>query len=105
MDGEGCFKVINQARNGKFYGHGTIMLSQSGEDGHDLLKQIQKQYGGKIYLHLKVGQHKATKPAYKLYWNKQEGIELLQLLLDKLILKKQDAQLVLDYLTRDKNAS
>jgi hypothetical protein len=101
MDGEGCFRVINQARNGKFYGHATIMLSQSGENGLALLTEIQEQYGGRVYQHLKVGQHKATKPAYKLYWNKADAIILLEKLIPYLRLKQQDAQIVYDYLTRN----
>jgi transcriptional regulator len=77
------------------------MVSQSGPEGLKLLEQIQYQFGGNIYEHLKAGQHKATKSAYKLYWNKQEAIKLIQQLLPYLILKKQCARDVLTYLTRD----
>lgn len=77
------------------------MLSQSGEAGLKLLVIIQKQYGGKIYEHLKPGQHKATKFAYKLYWNKVEGIKLCTQLIPYLILKQDSAKEVLEYLTRN----
>lgn len=77
------------------------MLSQSGEDGLRLLEEIQQKHGGKIYEHLKAGEHKATKSAYKLYWNKIEGIKLCQAMIPHLILKKQLAENVLTYLTRD----
>ena len=100
FDGEGTFYIGKQYKNGKTYPHATIMLSQSGEDGRNLLEEIQQQYGGSIYQHLKVGEHKATKAAYKLYWNKTEGIELINKLLPHLILKKGAAHEVLSYLTR-----
>lgn len=104
MDGEGCFKLKQQKIRGSIcHGH-SIILSQSGEDGRELLEKIQSQFGGKLYLHLKPGQHGATKPAYKLYWNKAEGIKLLSSLIGHLILKRSDAELVLAHLTRNKNA-
>lgn len=101
FDGEGTFYIGKQVKNGKEYPHATIMLSQSGDEGFHLLTQIQADYGGSIYEHLKAGQHKATKSAYKLYWNKEEGIVLCELLIPYLILKKQSAQTVLSYLTRN----
>lgn len=76
------------------------MLSQSGEIGLELLTKIQKVYGGSIYEHLKPGQHKATKYAYKLYWNRKEAIALILELLPHLYIKQQAAQDVLKYLTR-----
>lgn len=76
------------------------MLSQSGEDGLRLLERIQMEYGGNIYQHLKPGQHKATKAAYKLYWNKNEGIELINAISDYLVLKQTVALEVLTYLLR-----
>lgn len=104
FDGEGTFLIGTQKSrnplNTKIYSHASIMLSQSGEDGLALLEQVQEQHGGKIYEHLKAGQHKATKSAYKLYWNKKEGVELCKKLIPFLILKKNQAQIVLDYLTR-----
>jgi len=104
FDGEGCFKITKQYHpNGKIYGHHSIMLSQSGDDGLLLLKEIQKEYGGQLYQHLKIGQHKATKNAYKLYWNRDEGRIFIERIIDKLILKKDDAQLVLNYLNRNSN--
>ena len=105
FDGEGTFSVLWQKakhpQNFKKYPHATVLLSQSGEEGLNLLTAIQKQYGGSIYLHIKPGQHKAKKPAYKLYWNKQEGIKLCETLIPHLILKKEAAQAVLTYLTRE----
>ncbi len=101
FDGEGTFYLGKQFKNQIEYPKAQVMLSQSGPDGLHLLEQIQSQFGGNIYEHLKVGQHKATKSAYKIYWNKQEAIKLIQQLLPHLILKKQCAQDVLTYLTRD----
>lgn len=103
FDGEGTFKVLYNIKksNGKKYPHATVMLSQSGEDGKDLLEKIRKEYGGNLYLHLTTGQHKATKNAYKLYWNKAEAILLINDILPYLILKKQAAKKVLEYLERD----
>lgn len=104
FDGEGTFSVIWQKakhpQNFKKYPHATILLSQSGDDGLQLLKEIQAEYGGSIYEHLKPGEHKATKSAYKLYWNKDEGIKLCQSLIPHLKLKGKQAQAVLDHLTR-----
>lgn len=100
FDGEGTFIIGKQPKNGKNYPKHTVMLSQSGEDGLQLLELISKQYGGTIYQHLKVGQHKATKPAYKIYWKKQEVSVLIPILLPHLILKKQAAIEVLAYVTR-----
>lgn len=101
FDGEGTFYIGKQIKNGKEYPHATIMLSQSGEEGLELLKQIQHELGGNIYQHLKVGEHKATKNAYKLYWNKEEGKYLCQSLIPHLILKRNAAEEVLKYLTRN----
>lgn len=103
FDGEGTFWLGTQIKpsNGISYGKAVVMLSQSGDNGLALLEKIQSSYGGKIYQHLKVGDYKATKPAYKLYWNKGEAIKLIQMLLPYLILKKDAAQQVLNYLTRN----
>lgn len=101
FDGEGTFYIGKQTKNGKVYPHATVMLSQSGWEGYLLLEQIQQQYGGNIYQHLKVGDHKATKDAYKIYWNKDEAILLCEQLIPFLILKKQAAQTVFSYLTRN----
>lgn len=100
FDGEGTFYIGKQMKNGKEYPHASIMLSQSGNLGHNLLIDIQTQYGGNIYEHLKPGQHKATKSAYKLYWNKKEGIELIKQVLPHLRIKYTEAEEVLLYLTR-----
>ena len=100
FDGEGTFYIGKQIKNGKEYPHATIMLSQSGEEGLELLKHIQTGYGGNIYQHLKPGEHKATKAAYKLYWNKVEGIKLINLISDHLILNQSVALEVLAYLQR-----
>lgn len=102
FDGEGTFYIGKQVKNGKEYPKAQIMLSQSGEDGLELLKQVQSKLGGSIYHHLKVGEHKATKNAYKLYWNKEEGISVCESLIPHLILKRGAAEQVLKYLTRDK---
>ena len=103
FDGEGTFYIGKQIKNGKEYPHATILLSQSGDDGYKLLEQIQSQYGGSIYEHLKAGQYKATKSAYKLYWNKIEGAALCKALIPHLILKKWQAEDVLKYLERNIN--
>ena len=104
FDGEGCFYLgIQKAKhpkNDKLYPKAQVMLSQSGEIGLQLLERIQIQYGGSLYTHLKPGQHKATKTAYKIYWNKSEAIELIKALLPYLIVKKTEAEQVLNYLTR-----
>ena len=102
FDGEGTFYLgLQTSRNGKEYPKAQVMLSQSGEDGLALLTTIQINYGGNIYQHLKAGEHKATKAAYKLYWNKEEAIRLIGEIGPYLILKKQAAQEVLQYLTRE----
>ncbi len=103
FDGEGTFWLGQQrsTKNGRLYGSFAIMLSQSGDDGYSLLLRIQEEYGGKIYEHLKPGQHGATKSAYKLYWSRKEGIKLIVLLLPFLILKKEQAQKVLTYAERE----
>lgn len=101
FDGEGTFYIGKQIKNHKEYPKAQVMLSQSGEEGLALLQLIQVEFGGKIYQHLKAGEHKATKPAYKLYWNKKESIPLIKALLDHLILKRKAAKEVLDYLKRN----
>lgn len=101
FDGEGCCKVGIQSKKGKTYKHFSILLGQSGEDGKALLEEIQKEYGGNLYHHLKAGQHKATKNAYKLYWNREEGISFLKRIQDKVIMKKKDVDNVLEYMERD----
>lgn len=100
FDGEGCFYIGTQKKKDKTYPKAQILLGQSGEDGLVLLQDIQKEYGGNLYLHLKPGQSGATKNAYKLWWNKLEGIILITKLLPHLKLKQQEARNVLNYLTR-----
>jgi len=101
FDGEGTFYIGKQFKGNKEYPHASVMLSQSGEDGLALLTGVQAAFGGKIYQHLKIGQHKATKNAYKIYWNRVEAIRLIQCLLPYLILKENAAKEVLTYLTRN----
>ena len=101
FDGEGTFYIGKQIQKGKEYPHASVLLSQSGEDGLSLLTAIQARYGGKLYQHLKSGQYKATKNAYKLYWNKVEAIKLIHCLLPHLLLKEKAAREVLEYLTRN----
>ena len=103
FDGEGTFIVAQTLKKstGKFYPHHTVMLSQSGEDGLALLAEIQKEYGGQLYQHLKIGEHKATKNAYKLYWRKLEAIALIPQLIPHLILKRKAAEKMMMYLTRN----
>lgn len=101
FDGEGTFYIGKQFKNGVEYPKAQVMLSQSGDDGLRLLTEIQAFYGGTIYEHLKAGQHKATKSAYKLYWNKIEAIALCKVLIPHLMLKQEAAQQVLTYLTRN----
>lgn len=101
FDGEGTFYLGKQiGRNGKEYPKAQVMLSQSGDDGLKLLTWIQSEYGGNIYEHLKAGEHKATKSAYKLYWNKEEAILLIKQIGPFLILKAREAREVLEYLER-----
>lgn len=104
FDGEGTFSLIWQKakhpQNLKKYPHATVLLSQSGENGLKLLEEIQSEYGGNIYEHLKAGQHKATKSAYKLYWNKEEAIKLINTIGPHLRLKYDVAQQVLTHLRR-----
>jgi hypothetical protein len=104
-DGEGCFYMgLQKAKhpdNPKLYPKAQVLLSQSGDDGLKLLEAIQAQYGGSIYTHLKPGQHRAKKTAYKIWWNKGEAIQLIHILLPYLILKKTEAETVLQYLTRE----
>lgn len=104
FDGEGTFHLGRQIKpsNGKSYPNCKICLAQSGDIGLKLLEQIQELYGGRIYEHLKPGQHKATKSAYKIYWRKEEAILLIKELLPYLIIKQSEAQLALDYLQRNK---
>lgn len=102
FDGEGTFYIGRQIKNGKEYPHATVMLSQSGESGLQLLERIQLEYGGNIYQHLKPGQYKATKAAYKLYWNAAEAVTLIERIGEHLILKQSAANEVYTYLTRNK---
>lgn len=101
FDGEGTFYLGTQLKNGKEYPKAQVLLAQSGAPGLKLFEDIQAEYGGKIYQHLKEGDHKATKPAYKMYWNKDEAIKLIERIGPHLVLKKEAAGVVLLYLTRE----
>ena len=107
FDGEGTFYLGKQTKksSGKSYPHFTVLLSQSGEDGRAILASIQEQYGGLLYQHLKAGQHKATKPAYKLYWNADEAPTLIEKLVPYLLLKKEAALAVKSYIERKKSGT
>ncbi len=102
-DGEGCFYLGLQKgkTNDKLYPKAQVILSQSGSDGLKILEAIKEQYGGSIYHHLRVGQHKAKKDAYKIWWNKEEASKLIEQLLPHLILKRNEAVEVLQYLKRN----
>lgn len=101
FDGEGTFYIGKQVhKNGNTYSSFKVMLSQSGDDGLKLLEEIQTFIGGTIYKHLNAGQYKATKPAYKLYWNKDEAPRLINFILPFLILKRNAAIEVLKYIQR-----
>lgn len=106
FDGEGTFHLSEYEKKatGKFYPSAKVLLAQSGDDGKKLLLLIQSEYGGQFYTHLKAGSHKATKDAYKLYWRKEEAIALIKRLLPHLILKKNAARAVLQYLTRNNDS-
>lgn len=98
FDGEGHVSITNQKhKNGKIYKSPRIILSQSGDCGKKILEEIQKDFGGNLYLHLQISQHGATKEAHKLYWNKTEGIIFLENIIPYLKLKQQKAQEVLDH--------
>lgn len=101
FDGEGTFYLGYQKKNDKVYPKAQVLLAQSGKEGYELFENIQKEYGGSIYTHLVAGEHKATKDAYKMYWNKEEAILLIEKLLPFLIIKKEAAALVLIYLKRN----
>jgi transcriptional accessory protein Tex/SPT6 len=100
FDGEGTFYLGQQRKNDKVYPKAQVLLAQSGKEGLELFEKIRSEYGGTIYTHLVAGDHKATKDAYKMYWNKDEAIDLIQKLLPHLIIKHEAAKLVLNYLTR-----
>lgn len=106
FDGEGTFKVYLQKAkhvdNHNMYPRHVVMLSQSGDQGLVLLEQIQIEYGGRVYEHLKAGQHRATKSAYKLYWRKEEAILMIKQILPYLRLKQEEAQIALDHLQRNR---
>ena len=103
FDGEGHVSIGMQRhfKNGKLYGRKNIILGQSGPDGLEILKQIQLQCGGQLYHHLKPGEHKATKDAYKLYWKAEEGKKFLEQIIPHLKLKQKAALEVLDYIRRN----
>lgn len=105
FDGEGTFYLgFQKSKNpesDKLYPKAQVLLSQSGFDGKELLEKIREEYGGTLYQHLEAGEHKATKPAYKVYWNKLEAVQLITKLLPYLILKKDKAEEVLTYLLRN----
>lgn len=105
FDGEGCFHLGKQTKNGKEHPKFTVIIGQSGDNGKRVLEQIQKQLGGNLYLHLSPGQHKAKKEAYKLYWNAKEALVLIDAILPYLVLKKEEAQKVKQYIERKKNGS
>lgn len=105
FDGEGCFWLGSQVKKstGKRYPACRVIIGQSGENGKEVLEAIQTKHGGELYQHLAPGQHKATKSAYKLYWNAEEALALINTLLPHLLLKKEEAMEVKEYLERKKD--
>jgi hypothetical protein len=100
FDGEGCAKMGTAKKNGNSYPVARVLLGQSGPDGYSLLKSIVDIYGGNLYLHLRPGEHKATKNAWKLSFRKLEAIKFLTDIQPFLILKQEDVKKVLEHLTR-----
>lgn len=93
FDGEGTIQLASYpSRNGKLYTTLKVLLAQSGEEGKALLEEVVEQYGGRVYEHLKAGQHKATKSAYKWYICATNAAAFLRRIEPYLKLKKEKAQ-------------
>jgi len=103
FDGEGHVSIGMQKhyKTGKLYGRKNILLGQSGPEGLAILKEVQTMCGGQLYLHMKAGEGKATKDAWKLYWRAKEGRKFLEQITPYLRLKQKAALEALEYIKRN----
>ncbi len=83
IDGEGCFNATRRVYTIQF----RIMLIST---NHDVIKRINQQFGGRIYLH-KVQKDNYVEPLI-IEWIGKEAVDLAIQLKDRLIVKRKQAE-------------
>lgn len=91
FDGEGCIHlgVTTASGTNNKYPSLIVSLAQSGENGKQLLLNIQAEYGGSLSMNKKL--KPSHKDGYQLRWRGSKGILFLNKIKDSLIIKKQKA--------------
>jgi len=91
IDGEGSFSIY-KAKKRKVEKIAIQFTVQIANTNLEILKMIQNQYGGKIYLLKR--KNKSWKPIWKLMWTGEKAISISILIKDKLIVRKKQAELM-----------
>ena len=81
IDGEGCFNAGKNLLGFK------IELSNT---NLNIMEEIQESFGGKLYSY-NIGKRR-RRVSYKLTWSGNAAVELAKLLMDKLRIKKRQAE-------------
>ena len=100
IDGEGCITIGRGFRpNGTINYNAIIAVTNTNKD---VIVWIQRNFGGGFYL--SKGNDARCKPSYRWRLFKKESIELILLaILPYLIIKKQQAQILLNFVRLPRN--
>jgi len=88
IDGEGYFTICKAGKQSKTF---MFRLGINNTD-LEIIQLIQKEYGGRIYED-KRAFRSGRRRCWMLIWSGNSAIEMSQLLKDKLIIKKQQAEI------------
>lgn len=98
VDGEGCITIhLNRTRASRFWNQAPRVVMQIiiSNNYLSVLKQIQKQYGGKIKQHNRK-YNKNAADSWVLRYTEQEGAGFLRKILSYLFVKREQALLYLE---------
>lgn len=98
FDGEGCIYLGTTTASGtnKKYPSLIVSLAQSGENGRQLLLDIQKEYGGILSHNKKIKE--SHKESYQLRWRGKKAIIFLDQIGKHLKIKQQKASDVCNFM-------
>lgn len=91
IDGEGTIGIEKQKSHTKFYYRLHLRI---GNTNLDVLKEIQKQFGGDIHFQ---GVTKGGKKFHAISWFNENAKIILEQIKDKLIIKKEIAEYAIGY--------
>ena len=97
FDGEGSILIRNMQKSNKKYSVCYYPEVSIVNTHKPVIKYIQKMFGGRIVLHSKYEKRFGRKELYKLTFRKEELTRLLLNIKDYLNIKKENANIVLEF--------